>query len=419
MRECTQDQLVGEIYEAAMGRRSWLDVGVGIRKLTRAHMVAMWAPGLDNETKSNLLMPFDEAQAKHQYFSHGLKINPFHNWGFATASAAGAQASHPLVMSGEQIISKQELVKTDYYNECMRQYDLRHVGYGRLTNCDAIGFGLSRDGITGPFNSSELMLIDRIRPHLERGLQLRRQMSTITAQADYGRAALEALPGHTTIVSADMRVLFANTAALDKAATQSYGLRLVRSGPIPGSSDYLMAAHRDDNKALAALVVAAASGGPGGVMRVRPLPTASPATALAVVVSPVPDCFIDKTRTDPRMQLAKGIALVMAREIAKSRSTAHGQLLRSLFGLSGAEADVAMTLAGGRSADEVARSRGVSLDTIRTQIKTVLRKMDALNLRDFERIIALVDAMLPAPMNNAMNGAAENSTLRPSSARSA
>ena len=89
------DELVGEIYEAAMGQRNWLEVGVGIRRLTGALSVAMWAPGLDSETKSNLLMPFDEMQAKHQYFSHGLKVNPFHNWGFTTASASGTRASLP------------------------------------------------------------------------------------------------------------------------------------------------------------------------------------------------------------------------------------------------------------------------------------------------------------------------------------
>jgi DNA-binding CsgD family transcriptional regulator len=390
------DELVGEIYEAAMGQRSWLDVGVGIRRLTGAHTVAMWAPGLDNETKSNLLMPFDEMQAKHQYFSHGLKANPFHNWAFTTASRQGTQASYPLVTSGDQMIPRQELVKSAYYHECMREYDLQHVGYARLTHCDAVGFGFSRDGLSGPFDAEELTLIGRIRPHLERGLQLRRQMSAAAGQPDYGRAALEALPGYALIVSADMRILFANTAAADKAASGSCGLRLVRAGPMPGSAAFLTAAHRDDNRTLTALVLAAASGRSGGAMRVRSPATASLATGLAVIVSPVPDSFVDRTCADPRMQLAKGTALVTAREIAIKHTPAHGELLRSLFDLSRAEADVAMTLIGGRSAEDVARARDVSLGTIRTQIKAVLRKMDALNLRDFERIVASVEAMLPA-----------------------
>lgn len=390
------DELVGEIYEAAMGQRSWLDVGAGIRRLTGAQTVALWAPGLDTETKSNLLMPFDEMQAKHQYFSHGLKVNPFHNWGSTTASSQQTRASLPLVTIGDEIISRQELVKSAYYQECMREYDLQHVGYARLTHCDAIGFGFSRDGVSGPFDAEELALIERIRPHLERGLQLRRKVSPLSGQPNYGRAALEALAGYAMIVSADLRILFANSAAANMAGSASCGLRVVRSGPMPGSSAFLTAAHRDDNTTLAALVLAAASGKSGGAMRVRAPATASLASGLAVIVSPVPDCFVDTACADPRMQLAKGVALVNAREISMKQSPAYGELLRSMFDLSRAEADVAMTLIGGRSAEDVARSRDVSLDTIRTQIKAVLRKMDALNLRDFERIVASVEAMLPA-----------------------
>ncbi|MDR7009878.1 helix-turn-helix transcriptional regulator [Paraburkholderia strydomiana] len=393
MPKYSADELIGEIYEAAAGQRSWLDVGLGIRRLTGAITVAMWAPGLDSETKSNLLMPFDEIQAKHQYFSHGLKVNPFHNWGSAAAST---HALYPLVLSGDQIISSQKLIKSAYYEECMRQYGLQHVCYARLTDCDAIGFGMSRGSGSGPFNEEELALITRLRPHLERGLQLRRRMSALAAQPDYGRAALEALPGYAMMVASDMRILFANTAALNQTTSASCGLRLVKCGQTFGNSLFLRAAHRGDNETLAGLVRDAASGRSGGVMRARSPVTASSATGLAVVVSPAPACVVDTTATDPRSQLAPAVALVLAREIVSIHSTAHGQVFRSLFDLSEAEADVAMALIGGRSANDVACSRGVSLDTIRTQIKAVLRKMDALNLRDFERIVASVGAMMPA-----------------------
>jgi len=61
-----------------------------------------------------------------------------------------------------------------------------------------------------------------------------------------------------------------------------------------------------------------------------------------------------------------------------------------LFGLSAAEGAVAAALLGGQTAGIVTRDREVSLDTVRTQIRTVLRKTDAANLRDFERIGALL-----------------------------
>jgi DNA-binding CsgD family transcriptional regulator len=397
MAQYTADEIVGAIYEAAMGRQSWVEVGLGMRRLLGAHMVAMWTPGLDNESQSNLLMPFDETQARLQYFSHGLKINPYYNWGIATASTSGARVSHPTVMRGEQITPQLELVNNVFYNDFMRETDVRHSAFGRLTHCDAIGFGLGRHSAAGPFTEAELQIIDKLRPHLERALQLRRQLALAAGHNGYGRAAIEALPGFMAVVSADMKVILTNMAALKITASPSCGLRLVRSGPnTPGSSSFLTAAHRDDNRALAALVLSAASGLAGGAMRVRPAPTASLSNGLAVVVSPVPEGFADRASAEPRMQLAQGVAMILARELSMPHATAYSQLLRNLFALSEAEAEVAMTLTGGRTADDVARARGVSLETVRSQIKAVLRKMDARNLRDFERIAASVDAMIPA-----------------------
>jgi DNA-binding CsgD family transcriptional regulator len=231
---------------------------------------------------------------------------------------------------------------------------------------------------------------------------LRRQMSATAGQHDYGQAALEALPGYTMIVSADMRILFANTAARQYAASGLCGFCFVRSGPIQDGLTFLAAAHRDDNRTLAALVLAAATGRSGGSMRVRAPGTASLATGLAVLVSPVPGCFVGNTSGDPKMALATGAALVIAREISIRSSPVHGELLRNLFDLSKAEADVALALIGGHSAEDVACARGVSSDTIRTQIKALLRKMDAQNLRDFERIAASVEAMVPVAASHSV-----------------
>jgi DNA-binding CsgD family transcriptional regulator len=413
MTQSKADELIGKIYEAAMGRLTWVEVGRDIRELMDAQMVAMWAPGLDTESQSNLLMPFDEMQAKLQYFSHGLKINPYYNWGFATLSAPGRPVLHPLVVNDEQIISKRELIKSAFYNECLREYDLQHMAFGRLVDCEAIGFGIGRGNAGGPFSEVELQVIDSLRPHLKRALQLRRQMTNMTIHTGYGRAAFEALPGWMTIVSADMKVLVANNAAVNIAASPSFGLRLIRSGPVAGSSSFLSAAHRDDNKALASLVLSAASGQAGGTIRVRPPPSAPASNGLAVGVSPVPNGFIDIKSDEHPIYLTKGLALVVARQIAAPHSPVHTQLLRSLFELSKAEADIATTLAGGKTADEVARARGVSLETVRSQIKSLLRKMNALNLRDFERITASVETLSPTLAGHALVESSSHTAMDP------
>lgn len=46
-------------------------------------------------------------------------------------------------------------------------------------------------------------------------------------------------------------------------------------------------------------------------------------------------------------------------------------------------------------AEEVARRRGVSLMTVRSQIRSILGKSDAENLKDFERTMATLAALAP------------------------
>lgn len=71
-------------------------------------------------------------------------------------------------------------------------------------------------------------------------------------------------------------------------------------------------------------------------------------------------------------------------------------MLCDLFGLNRAEAEVALALGGGASADDVARRRNVSLPTVRSQIRAILGKSESENLRDFERSMAMLAALVPS-----------------------
>ncbi len=55
-------------------------------------------------------------------------------------------------------------------------------------------------------------------------------------------------------------------------------------------------------------------------------------------------------------------------------------------------ADVARAQAGGITAEKVAHARQVSLDTIRTQMRTMLWRSNAVSLCGLERLVGLVSA---------------------------
>lgn len=64
------------------------------------------------------------------------------------------------------------------------------------------------------------------------------------------------------------------------------------------------------------------------------------------------------------------------------------QRLRRRFGLTAAEARIALAVAGGASAPEIAQDRGISLHTVRNQIKAAIAKTGARRLGDLIRIVA-------------------------------
>ncbi|MBX9750320.1 MAG: hypothetical protein K5Q68_12110 [Roseococcus sp.] len=61
-----------------------------------------------------------------------------------------------------------------------------------------------------------------------------------------------------------------------------------------------------------------------------------------------------------------------------------------MFGLTLAEAEVAAALCGGATTESVAVARGVGPATIRTQVRVILEKTGAPNLRRLEQMLALL-----------------------------
>ena len=122
---------------------------------------------------------------------------------------------------------------------------------------------------------------------------------------------------------------------------------------------------------------------------------ASPDGAFAaVLISPMSQSFADDVNGVGTGGAPNALALVIIRPLDKKLSPPAGMLC-DFFGLSRAEAEVATALSGGASAEDVASQRGVSLVTVRSQIRSILAKSACENLRDLERTMATLAALAP------------------------
>jgi DNA-binding CsgD family transcriptional regulator len=91
---------------------------------------------------------------------------------------------------------------------------------------------------------------------------------------------------------------------------------------------------------------------------------------------PLPSLVIDLFRLPENawaMHFAPKVIVVM-RDSRVARSGDARPLLAAAFGLTGAESEVALALASGQSREAIAAARGVSVETLRTQVKSLYQK---------------------------------------------
>lgn len=103
----------------------------------------------------------------------------------------------------------------------------------------------------------------------------------------------------------------------------------------------------------------------------------------AAHVSLVPGSILEQT--DAARTGSGRLAMITIQQL--SSATPPLEALTSLFNLTPGEAAVAVALGGGRSAEAVADARQVSTGTVRSQIKVILSKSGAANLRELEQIM--------------------------------
>jgi DNA-binding CsgD family transcriptional regulator len=392
--------LTEEVYDAAAGGTPWAAVGDGLKALVGASSVALMAGDFlsgQAEILCHADIPEDAALA---YRRHYRNVDLWTNRA-AEALARGALAGGDqprALISGELLVPDAEFLRSEFYCDFGRHYGLRYV-VGTVVPLGEAGtmpIGLHRPEGRPRFGAAERRLLEAVLPHLRRALQLRHRLkgtATAAAGASLGLAALDALAMGVLVLDAECRVLLANAAAEAMAATAGAALRLQRGTGMRGAT-VVSAGHHADRAALGRLVRATALGvGAGGTLRLRGGATDGAAPVLAALVMPLPGRLSGVAPGTGGLGRAEGRALVLLRDVARGPTTPGAELLQGLFGLTRAEAEVARALCGGATKGAVAASRGLRETTVRSQVRAVLDKTGAANLRDLERLLASLHGM--------------------------
>ena len=354
---------ITDLYDAAMEPHAWQGLIARLATVLGGQTMAFWVEDHGQRREWVCTNPV-EAQAMYQQYYYAL--DPY-----ATAAARRPQMA---ALLGQELVPPQVVQASEYYHDYGVPFGVCHVMGATAplhTSADALlVVAVHRPRETQAFTAVERQHLNLLLPHLQRAVQLRQRLGVLEAQVETGFAALDALSLGVVVVAADSTMVFANAAA-EALTREDEGLRL------GGRRDGLSAEQPLEAQALRGLVHAVTHGGAGGMLRV----TRRTQPPLAVLVAPLP------ARLHPATALAPALALVLITEPADSPVLAE-RALQQLFALTMAEAGVALALVAGRSAEEIAGERGVSLPTVRTQIRQILAKTEASHLRDLGRLLA-------------------------------
>lgn len=376
--------LTEAIYDAGVGGTPWTVIGSGLTGLLTAQSGTVFVDDGTSDQPELLYRADFPMKAAVAYQDHYRSVDLWTNRAGQAAARQGATA-RPRVWTSGNLVPDSEFLQSEFYVDFGRALGLRYV-VGTVLPLGAAGvmpIGFHRPEGAAPFGETERRLLLCLLPHLRRSLQLRHHLRGAPAGASPNEAALDAMSLGVVVVNSEMLILTANASAQAMATDGS--VVTIRRGAAGGAAARLVltAGNHSDGKALATLVRAAALGGTsGGAVLLR---TDGDGMGIAAVVAPLPS----QLSGNPNVSGGRifGQALILLRDLTKAPSPPSTSVLRDLFGLTRAEAETASALSGGATKEAVAVARGLRVTTVRTQVRAILGKTGATNLRDLERLL--------------------------------
>lgn len=216
-----------------------------------------------------------------------------------------------------------------------------------------------------------------LKQHLRRAIRVRSRLALAHAVQAASAAALRAGGTGVVLITAGGRLMHADSTAEHLADLVGLNLHARQGGR-------LVAADPAVTTYLYDLVHDAAAGGTGGDMLFR----GRDGSAVAVTVSTVP--FLDgeapvTNEADPSTATPPQVMLTLRRLV---NPLPCPRRVAALFGLTRAEADVAVAVAAGQALTVVAECRGVSPTTVQAQVRSVLGKAKVAGVQELGMLFA-------------------------------
>lgn len=352
-------QLVDRIYAAAVEPQGWLSA---LSELSEslggaALHLSIRLPGAEDTPADPVIRVHLDERYHPAFLRFALEALPWKSFDRTRIEAGFVRAN--------ELLDREPIEQTEFYREFMLpqrlapESPLVHLISSAEGRPVAGMVVYQREGCR-PLGDADVALLDALAPHLGRAYQIHCKLSEVRHSHRALREVMDRLPTGVILLDKDARIVLTNRSA-DQILALGDGIRVERGRP-----------QLDDprqERAFQQVVARAVRSHPrpghtsGGTLSVS-RPSARRAYPLTVIPLLAPP---------PGTNLGEAVAVVFLADPEGTQISAT-EVLEALYDLTPAEAELLSLLAEGRSLDEVATLRGVTRNTVRSQLKQVFAK---------------------------------------------
>ncbi|HYZ67138.1 MAG TPA: helix-turn-helix transcriptional regulator [Mycobacterium sp.] len=354
-------RLVAAIYSSAVDPDHWVPALAEVCRAVDATGAGLL---IGDRTTRRVLSANVPPEARETYSAY------YHHIDYVLAAVEIGAVG--LVRSGSELVALN--AGSEFDADWMRPYQMDDGLFVRLTNgAMPTCFIVAGPKRSEPFETPErVKLVDALVPHLQQALHTQRELSTLARRGSDLAEVLNAVRHGIITVKSDGWVIDLNTAA-ERVLRAEDGMQL-RSARITATS---MKANRKLQCALDAALADDGSMVRGGRSFVCNRPSGK--RPYVVHVLPLHRIGAGEIASEAR-------ALVVIVDSENEPETAAA-LVRRLYGLTVAEAEVAVRLTGGTSLADIADGLSVSYQTVRTHLQHIFDKTDTHRQAELVRLL--------------------------------
>ena len=366
------DAVVGDLYDAAAGFGDWRRACDRIAAALDLIVVQML--GVDRRSGA-AIFSFEGGsippESALEYLLRYHAVNPRIPLGLALGPGEW--------LHDHEHFDDDFVAREPFFAEFLVPYGGRWMSATKLIEDDevVVFLGLHRGVHARPLDAREIAELEAIRPHLVRAVRILLGRRGLADAARMGAALLDLMPQATIVVDEARRIVHENAAG---AAMLESGEVVHRRGA------FLLARHpRDETSLVEALRALVLSGtvSPSpprerAAARLRGARAGSETLAVAVAVRP---------EATMRVFGERPLAILLLHPLA-APSRVDRLTVGLAFDPTPAEADVAASLADGLGPEAIAAARGVSPNTVRSQLRSLYGKLGAARQADVVRLVA-------------------------------